>query len=134
MLGFQCPRCGSRAIALVASESLTYKCTSCGHVWSPPVAGTGYVAVGKALVHWTELKRVMEDALNDAKNAFLRGGGCQELMESLSNKYSDYLTLRELAKAAVLGAKRAMGEVKYRDRRLYEAILRELEKCRELLH
>lgn len=133
--GFSCPKCGSKNIAILASGVLTYKCLNCGYTWSPKIQGLGYITVKAGEVHWTELKRIIENAQVDV-NKLLNSGTikCDELLSKLQESYGDYLNAHEMIKIALLGIKRHMEEVRYREPQLYSELTNELEKCRKLYY
>ncbi|WP_069807511.1 hypothetical protein [Vulcanisaeta thermophila] len=133
--GLTCPRCGSRNIAIVASGSLTYKCLNCGHTWTPTVQGLGYVSTKAGEIHWTELKKLAEEAQVNAHKALNEGvRDCDALIKRLQEQYGSYLDTREIIKIALLSVKRYMEEVRYRDPQLFNELVRELERCRKLYH
>ena len=132
--GMQCPKCGSRRLAIVASgEPLMYKCLSCGHAWNPPLAGTGMVNVARSYIHWTEIKRMFETAIIEAKRLFQEGLDCGEVVNRLVERFGGALSLRDLGRSALMGVRQLMEEVKFRDRELYSRLLSEVEKCRSII-
>jgi len=126
-----CPRCGSKNLVIAASENLRYKCVDCGYTWGP--LPMGYVSTKAGELHWTELKRIMDNAINDAKSACRNNPSCEELVRMLSERYGNYLTLRELVRIAILSMISVAEEVRFRDKGLYAKLHEEASKCRELV-
>ncbi|MCG2870572.1 MAG: hypothetical protein L7H10_07470 [Vulcanisaeta sp.] len=131
--GISCPKCGSRRIAIVASGSLTFKCMDCGYVWTPNLPAQGLVSTRAGEVHWTEIKKVMEDAMNYVHELLSTGDvGCEELISKVQEKYGNYLTAREVIRAVINGLKKYMDEIRYKDVNRYSRLNSELMKCRGL--
>jgi hypothetical protein len=113
------------------SENLRYRCRACGHTWGP--LPLGYVSTKAGDIHWTELKRIMENALNEAKSMARDSKSCEEIVRALLEKYGNYFTLREVGKVALLGIRGFAEEIRFRDKSLYTRLSEELGRCREMI-
>ncbi|WP_054841832.1 hypothetical protein [Vulcanisaeta distributa] len=133
--GISCPRCGSRRIAIVVSETLTFKCLDCGYTWSPNLPAQGLVHTKAGDVHWTEIKKIMEDAINYVIGLLNEGVvNCDDVIGRVQEKYGNYLSSREILRTIINGVKRYLEEIRYKDVNKYSALSTELAKCRELMN
>ncbi|WP_054856876.1 hypothetical protein [Vulcanisaeta sp. JCM 16159] len=132
--GISCPRCGSRRIAIVVSDALTFKCLDCGYTWSPNLPAQGLVHTRSGDVHWTEVKKIMEDAINYVIG-LLSGGliSCNDVINKVQEKYGNYLSSREILRVIINGTKKYLEEIRYKDANKYSVLATELSKCKELI-
>ncbi len=133
--GIACPKCGSRRISIVVAEVLTFKCLDCGYTWAPNLPAQGLVSTKFGEVHWTEVKKIMEDAVNYAYKVLSSGGSlsCEDIINKVQENYGGYLSLREIIKVVISSIKKYLEEVRYKDANRYSVLSVELNKCRELL-
>ncbi len=132
--GVSCPRCGSRRIAIVVSETLTFKCLDCGYTWSPNLPAQGLVRTKAGDIHWTEIKKIMEDAVNYVINLLNEGvASCNDIISKVQERYGGYLSSREVLRSIINGVKRYLEDIRYKDVNKYSALSAELNRCRELM-
>ncbi len=132
--GISCPRCGSRRIAIVVSDALTFKCLDCGYTWSPNLPAQGLVSTRAGYIHWTEVKKFMEDAMNYVMNLLSAGVmNCDEIINKVQERYGDYLSSREILRTIINGVRKYLEEIRYKDVSRYSALSNELGRCRELM-
>lgn len=132
--GIVCPKCGSRRISIVVADALTFKCMDCGYTWSPSLPAQGLVSTRAGELHWTEVKKVMEDAINYVRRLLEDGvDGCNDIISKVQEMYGKVLTTREIIKVVIISMKRYLEEIRYRDVNEYARLNSELGRCRELM-
>ncbi len=132
--GISCPKCGSRRIGIVVAETLTFKCLDCGYTWSPNLPAQGLVSTKAGEKHWTEIKKIMEDAMNYVIKILNDGvSNCDELISKVQENYGKYLTPREILRVVINGIKSYLEEIRYKDASRFSSLSSELSKCKELV-
>ncbi|ADY02420.1 hypothetical protein VMUT_2224 [Vulcanisaeta moutnovskia 768-28] len=132
--GVSCPKCGSRRITIVVSDILTFKCIDCGYTWSPNLPAQGLVHTKVGDIHWTEIKKIMEDAMNYVIKILSENViSCNDIINKVQEKYGNYLTSREILRTIINGIKRYLEEIRYKDQNKYSTLSAELNRCRELI-
>ena len=117
----------------MVSETLTFKCLDCGYTWSPNLPAQGLVHTRAGDVHWTEIKKIMEDAMSYVISILNEGIiNCSDIINKVQEKYGNYLSSREILRAIINGSKKYLEEIRYKDTNRYSALIAELNKCREL--
>jgi rubredoxin len=130
--GISCPKCGSRRISIVAAETLTFKCLDCGYVWSPNLPAQGLVSTRAGEVHWTEIKKVMEDAMSYVHELLDSDTDCNGVISRVQERFGNYLTTRDVIKVVINGVRKYLDEVRYKDVNKYSRLAAEFMKCKEL--
>ena len=118
----------------MVSETLTFKCMDCGYTWSPNLPAQGLVHTRAGDVHWTEIKKMMEDAMNYVISVLNEGViSCSDIINRVQEKYGSYLSSREILRAVMNASKKYLEEIRYKDANKYSALSTELNKCKELM-
>ncbi len=98
-------------------------------------ASQGLVHTKAGDIHWTEIKKIMEDAVNYVISLLNEGVvNCNDIINKVQEKYGSYLSSREVLRSIINGgAKRYLEDIRYKDVNKYSALSVELNKCRELM-
>ncbi len=114
----------------MAGDKVVFKCRKCGFTWEEPLRG--FLERGGKTIHWTEVKKAYEDALNLAYTLLNEGKSCEEVKNAIYERFSSILSQFEIAKVMLLSFKRYLEEVRYRDPKRHKEVQPCLEEWRRI--
>jgi len=83
-------------------------------------------------VHWTEIKKVMEDAMSYVHELLDSDTDCNGVISRVQERFGNYLTTRDVIKVVINGVRKYLDEVRYKDVNKYSRLTAEFMKCKEL--